>query len=148
MGARGPLPDLKVIDGKIQPPKRTPQPKPKLPKCPSWLKDAGKREWRRVAKPLHRLGLLTELDTTALATYCQCIATYTECQVVMNEKGETYETPTGQLKLRPEYYISRDMLKEIRALCALFGLAPGPRMRLQLPEPTDTELDELEDILD
>ncbi len=47
------------------------EPKPESrAKCPTWLKDEGRQEWRRLASELDYLGLLTNLDTTALALYC------------------------------------------------------------------------------
>ena len=73
MGARGPAPKptaLKVLDGnpRHRPINRSePRPRPVAPKCPSWLDAEAKREWRRIAPALERIGLLTEIDGTALA---------------------------------------------------------------------------------
>ena len=38
---------------------------------PGFLMPAAKDEWWRVAPQLHYLGLLTAIDVTALAAYCQ-----------------------------------------------------------------------------
>ena len=80
MGARGPLPKLQVVDGTFQPPANSPKAKPVLPKCPTWLTKEAKREWKRVAGPLYRAGLLTELDTNTLAMYCETWARFERCQ--------------------------------------------------------------------
>ncbi len=146
MGARGPLPKLRVVDGQFQPPAKTPKPKPTLPRCPSWLSEEAKREWKRVARPLYDLGLLTELDKQTLALYCAAWGRYEQMEAILAQEGDIYIQPNGVPKQRPEYYIMKDTLKELRALIALFGMAPGPRMRMQLPEPEET--DELADLLD
>ena len=44
-----------------------PKPKKKAPKCPGWLDAEAKTEWRRVAKQLEELGVLTEVDMAAFA---------------------------------------------------------------------------------
>jgi P27 family predicted phage terminase small subunit len=145
VGARGPLPDLKVVDGTYQPPANTPKAKPVLPKCPAWLSKEAKKEWRRVAGPLYRAGLLTELDKNTLAMYCQTWGRFEQCQKILAQEGDTYVQVNGEPKQRPEYYIMKDGMKELRALITLFGLAPGPRMRMELPEPPAR--DEMEDLL-
>ena len=145
MGSRGPLPNLKIVDGAFQPPANTPKAKPVLPKCPAWLSKEAKKEWRRVAGPLYRAGLLTELDKNTLAMYCQTWGRYEQCQKTLAQEGDTYIQSNGEPKQRPEYYIMKDAMKELRALITLFGLAPGPRMRMELPEPPAQ--DEMEELL-
>lgn len=141
MGARGPL---KLVDSGEKYQINTPKPAPAMPKPPNWLSTLAKREWKRVAPGLYRLGLLAELDRQALAQYCQAVARIEEAEKALKD-GQTYEN-NGRQYLKPEYRILQDAVKEVRAHCTLFGLAPGPRMRMQLPEP-DTP-DELEQLLD
>lgn len=145
MGARGPLPNLKVVDGAFQLPANTPKVKPVLPKMPPGLSREAKKEWRRVAGPLYRAGLLSELDKNTLVMYCQTWARYERIQKILDQTGDTFIQSNGDPKQRPEYYIMKDAMKELRALIALFGLAPGPRMRMQLPEPSVQ--DEMEALL-
>ncbi len=65
---------IKLLEG--NPGKRSlntgePQPNKKAPRCPSWLEDEAKKEWKRMAKQLEHLGILTEIDMAAFAGYCQ-----------------------------------------------------------------------------
>ena len=55
---------VKVLEG--NPGKRSlntgePKPEKKAPRCPAWLEDEAKKEWRRMAKQLEHLGILTEI---------------------------------------------------------------------------------------
>ena len=65
---------VKVLEG--NPGKRSlntaePKPEKKAPRCPSWLEDEAKKEWKRMSKQLEQLGILTEIDMAAFAGYCQ-----------------------------------------------------------------------------
>ena len=46
---------------------KEPKPEKKAPRCPSWLEDEAKKEWKRMAKVLENMGLLTEMDMAAFA---------------------------------------------------------------------------------
>jgi len=43
----------------------------KIPICPAHLDKESKKEWRRVVKILDAIGLMTELDRSILAEYCE-----------------------------------------------------------------------------
>ena len=68
---RKPIPTaIKELEG--NPGKRAlnikePKPKRKAPKCPTWLDNEAKKEWKRTAKQLEQLGILTEVDMAAFA---------------------------------------------------------------------------------
>lgn len=74
MPGRKPKPTkLKVLQGnpgKRKLPKNEPKPDPVIPDCPSHLDAIAKKEWKRFAKVLDKLGLLTEIDGSAFAAYC------------------------------------------------------------------------------
>lgn len=57
-------------------PLNTSEPKPnkKAPACPKWLEPEAKKEWRRLAKQMEAIGILTEVDMAAFAGYCQAYA--------------------------------------------------------------------------
>ena len=74
---------VKVLEG--NPGKRslnTNEPKPvkKAPRCPAWLEDEAKKEWKRMAKQMEQLGILTEIDMAAFAGYCQAYARWKEAE--------------------------------------------------------------------
>ena len=74
---------VKVLEG--NPGKRSlntaePKPEKKAPRCPSWLEDEAKKEWKRMCKQLEQLGILTEIDMAAFAGYCQAYARWKEAE--------------------------------------------------------------------
>ena len=46
---------------------RSPVAPGRLPSCPSHLTEPAAKEWRRIARALHRMGVVTEFDRAALA---------------------------------------------------------------------------------
>jgi phage terminase small subunit len=82
MRGRKPKPTaLKLIDG--NPGKRPiagrePKPPATQPTCPAHLAATAKSEWKRLAGVLNEIGLLTRIDRTVLATYCQAYGRWVE----------------------------------------------------------------------
>ncbi|MFH1485105.1 MAG: phage terminase small subunit P27 family [Chloroflexota bacterium] len=150
MSKRGPMPtptSQKLLAG--NPGKRPlnldqPQPRRGLLRCPSWLRDEAKREWRRVAPELGRLGLLTELDRSLLASYCQTLARWRQCEEILAVHGRTYWAASGQLRRRPEIGIAQADQAALRQLAAELGLTPSARGRMGITPEKDEEEDPLE----
>ncbi len=141
MGRRGPAAKstrLKLLEGNPgkRPLKKTgATPASRPPACPSWLGPEAKAEWQRLAPRLARTGQLTELDVAAFAIYCQTYADWRACQQVVAQGGATYATTSGRLAERPEVDMARRYGRLVRELAAEFGLTPGGRTRLSLPDP-------------
>lgn len=129
-------PELRIVEGNPghRPiPENTPKPSPKRPSRPSWILPEAKREWNRIVPQLERLGLLTSVDRAALAGYCQAWARYRQAEEILDTEGFTITTDKGNVIQRPEVSISRNMLQQVRAFAAEFGLTPSSRGRIQIP---------------
>jgi P27 family predicted phage terminase small subunit len=145
MGERGPAPKPTAIRELEGNPSHRPLPKnePKPDKgaaCPEWLPDEAKVEWQRVAPELERLGLLTKVDSTALAAYCAAYARWRAAEEAIATNGLTFETAGGYAAQRPEVGIANKAMADIRAFCKEFGLTPSARGRMSVPgedKPTD-----------
>lgn len=132
--------NLKILEG--NPGKRAlnksePKPKPIAPKCPTWLDKEAKKEWKRVAPELERLGLLTIVDGTALAAYCQAYSRWKQAEEILQAEGLIFATESGYLMPRPEVKIAEKSMQLIKSFCAEFGLTPSSRGRMSLPEVDD-----------
>lgn len=56
----------------------------KLPPAPAHLTRPGQREWRRMGRQLLDAGLLSSLDLTALALYCDAYARWLEARRILD----------------------------------------------------------------
>ena len=114
-----------------------PQPDPTMPKCPWWLDYHARKEWGRVCPELHRLGLLTIVDRTALAGYCMAYSRWLRAERELL-KGFTYQYIDKDFQTKrtnkPEVAIARDALNQVRAFCTEFGLTPSSRTRISIKE--------------
>lgn len=107
MGTRGRKPKptaLKILEG--NPGKRPlnesePKPEKKAPKCPSWLEPEAKKEWRRMSKILQELGILTQIDASAFAGYCQAYARWKEAEEFLTKHGTIFKTLSGYIQQVP-----------------------------------------------
>jgi P27 family predicted phage terminase small subunit len=107
-----------------------PKPEKKAPKCPKWLDDEAKKEWRRTAKQLEQLGILTEVDMAAFAGYCQAYARWKEAEEFISKHGTIVKTPSGYWQQVPQVSIAQTYLKIMNRFCEQFGLTPSARSRI------------------
>lgn len=141
---------LKVLEG--NPGKRElnenePKPKPKAPSCPKWLEDEAKKEWRRMNKQLEGLGLLTEVDMTAFAGYCQAYARWKESEEFITKHGAIVKTPSGYWQQVPQVSIAQTYLRIMNRFCEQFGLTPSSRSRLTADNGNSDDDDIMEHLL-
>src|SRR5687768_11007374 len=94
---RKPTPtNLKLLKG--NPGKRPlneaePMPAPAIPKPPDHVTGEARKEWFRISKQLHELGLLTEIDRAALAAYCIAWGRWVEAEQNLAKYGTVIKSP-------------------------------------------------------
>lgn len=86
--------------------KNEPKPQPIAPKPPSWLPREAKREWKRLAPELEKLGLLTIVDGTAFANYCLAYARLREAEETIKREGMVITTEKGYKMPHPAVKIA------------------------------------------
>lgn len=141
---------VKVLEG--NPGKRNlnihePRPEKKAPRCPVWLEAEAKKEWRRMAKQLEQLGILTEIDMAAFAGYCQAYARWKEAEEYISENGVVMKAPSGYCQQVPQVSIAQTYLKIMNRFCEQFGLTPSARSRIVTDNGKDKESDAMELLL-
>lgn len=138
MAGRKPKPtavkELEGNPGKRKLNAKEPKPEPGAPKCPSWLHPDAKKEWKRIAKNLEHLGILTEVDVNAFAAYCQSYARWKEAQEHISKEGSTFETASGYRQQSPWVGIANTNHRLMLSAAAEFGLTPSARSRIALAE--------------
>lgn len=140
---------IKIIEG--NPGKRPlnkyePKPEKKAPRCPSWLEDDAKKEWRRMAKQMEHLGTLTEIDMAAFAGYCEAYARWKEAEEFITRHGAIVKTPSGYWQQVPQVSIAQTYLKIMNKFCEQFGLTPSSRSRI-ITDSNEKEDDKMELLL-
>jgi P27 family predicted phage terminase small subunit len=148
MAGRKPKPtQLRVLEGmKGHRPLNKNEVKPKevAPECPSWLNEYAQEEWQSISKELLELGLLTNIDGTALAGYCQAVARWRQAEEFLEKyskdkdgkcNGFMVKAPSGYLQQLPQVSIAQKYLQIAKSFLIEFGLTPSSRANLIKPEP-------------
>lgn len=147
---RKPVPsNLKVLRG--NPGRRPinqnePKPEPIAPKCPSHLDKIAKREWRRIAPELERIGLLSRIDMAALAAYCQAYARWVKAEKAVQKHGMLIKTPNGYPVMSPFLLVASKAIEQMKSFLVEFGMSPSSRSRINIPGG-EKEEDEFEAFL-
>lgn len=124
------------------------KPPPGVPEMPAGMPRGAVDEWGRVVPILDSMGVLSILDRAALADYCICVARCWDLEQLIGDEGFTKKASNradGPAK-SPLFTILRMYRGSLQRWCELFGLAPGPRGRLDVPEKPEAE--DAEGILD
>lgn len=141
---------IKVLEGnpgKRPLNKNEPKPEKKAPKCPTWLETEAKKEWRRMSKTLEAIGVLTQVDASAFAGYCQAYARWKEAEEFLSKHGTIFKTPSGYIQQVPQVSIAQTYLKIMKDFCSEFGLTPAARSRIAVSTIEGSSEDPMEDIL-
>jgi P27 family predicted phage terminase small subunit len=122
-----------------------PPPEPALlpapPEPPPWLTDYAKEEWGRVAGELQIIGLLTSVDTTALAAYCWSYGIWRTASEQLEAEGLITETADGRQCRNALTKTAREAACDMIRFSSEFGLTPTARTRIangihQQPPPS------------
>lgn len=115
---------------------REPQPPGSVPTCPSHLSPTAKAEWKRLAKVLNRIGVLTQIDRAALAAYCQAWGRWVEAEKKLAETPALLKTPAGYVQQSPWLTIAAKQQELMLKFMGELGLTPSARTRLAVQVPT------------
>jgi P27 family predicted phage terminase small subunit len=103
-----------------------------LPTCPSHLNPTAKAEWKRLARELHRLGIVSQLDRAGLAAFCQAYGRWVEAERMLKETPPLIKLPSGYIQPSPWLGISNKQLELMQRFMSELGLSPVSRSRVQI----------------
>lgn len=154
-GSRGPLPKptaLKLLEGNAG---KRPldlaagvNPRIEIPSAPKHLSAEARKEWKRITPLLEELGLISGLDRTALALYCQAAGRLAELETAFNgmvakkvAEGKDYAdavyacsyavTPSGYEQQSVIVQLLGKHREQVNRYLMHFGLSPAARGRVQ-----------------
>ena len=119
---------------------REPQPPSSRPTCPSHLSPTAKAEWKRLAGTLNEIGIVTQVDRTVLAAYCQAYGRWVEAEKKLTETPVLLKTPAGYVQQSPWLTISNKQMELMAKYMAELGLTPSSRSRLAITIPNGPKL--------
>ncbi len=99
-------------------------------KCPDWLDDEAKKEWKRLIKELGENSDLKTVDLKAVEGYVQSYSKWKQCEMILRKDGFVIETENGYLQQRPEVAISKQALADMRSFQKELGITPASRSRI------------------
>ena len=136
----GEMSDDELIGAMLRPRDRNPAPRtgPGLPRCPGHLTAHGAKEWRRVARLLHDMGVLTAIDRAALAAYCQAWGRWVEAEEKLQETPILVRTPSGYVQQSPWISIANKQLELMGRYMVELGMTPSSRRRVSVLDRTPT----------
>ena len=111
-----------------KPPARKSRSRP--PSCPAHLTPPAAAEWRRVAKALHAMGVLTTFDRAVLAAYCQAYGRWVEAEDRLRETPMLFKTPSGYVQQSPWLGIINKQLELMGRYLVELGMTPASRSRV------------------
>jgi P27 family predicted phage terminase small subunit len=109
-----------------------PKPPASLPDCPPHLSEVAAEEWQRIAESLNKIGLLTQVDRTTMAAYCQCYGRWVEAEQKLKETPAILRMPSGYIQQSPWLTIANKQLELLVKYMAELGLTPASRSRLAI----------------
>lgn len=132
---------LKLVEGNPGKRRLKQEPQPtigEIPDPPDFLSAPAKEEWHRVAVELHRLGMLTIIDTAPLAAYCQSYGRWIVAERAIaklaardeNTGGLMVKTTNGNAIQNPLVGTAHKAASDMVRYAAEFGLTPSARARL------------------
>ncbi len=134
MRGRKPKPTaLKLVNGNPgHRPLNTREPKPahSIPTCPAHLSPTAKAEWKRLAREMHRLGIISQLDRAALAAYCQAYGRWVEAERKLKETPILIKLPSGYIQPSPWLAIANKSQELMLRYLGELGLSPVSRARV------------------
>ncbi|SDF69521.1 phage terminase, small subunit, putative, P27 family [Onishia taeanensis] len=120
-----------------------PQVAAEIPPCPAFLTKDAKGEWKRIAKDLQTLGLISKLDRGELAVYCQAWADWKVARekiAALEDSGFVETTPSGYKQMSAWMQLANRAEERMRKAGNSFGLNPSARASLGAGTVTQGEL--------
>jgi P27 family predicted phage terminase small subunit len=148
MRGRKPKPtSIKLVTGNPghrPPPTDEPKPAARIPKCPSHLDAEAKREWRRMARELDDLGILTSIDKAIFAVYCESWSLSKQIEKSLQKEGMIIRAKTREIEhpdgtivrtggvpmVNPRYKLKMMAVEKMMKALIEMGMSPSSRGRV------------------
>ena len=113
--------------------KNQPEPPVKIPKPPIRLGTIARRHWKYVVPLLEEMGVLSSIDSAALAAYCQTFEQWSNLEDIIKKDKKLAADDENKLSLRDNLSVGRSLIQirnQMRMMLAEFGMTPASRGRV------------------
>jgi len=142
-------------------PRNEVHPPSNIPTCPAHLDTKAQNEWKRVAPLLDSVGIITELDRSTLAAYCEAYSRWVNAIVKVRDMGDVYAKgrefgvinkkkvilKVGVLTLNPYVRIAKEAEDCMRKNASLLAMNPASRASLSIANIKPKQKDPYEEFL-
>ena len=99
-------------------------------RMPQGMSPGAQKHWPQIASLLTASRILTKIDATALAAYCELFARWRDAADNIAKHGVTVPGAAGALKISPHWSAFIQATSEMRRYLAEFGMTPAARVRV------------------
>ena len=142
MMGRPPIPThLKLVKGTARSDRENPNElKPPLvvPDPPSHLDEREKAKFSAMAEMLARHGVMTELDSGAIARYAIVWCRWLDAEAEVKKRGQVVKTTSDNVIQNPFLAVANKCMTQMAQIESEFGLTPSARSRIRMEMPSDT----------
>ncbi len=108
-----------------------------IPPPPDWLDDSAREFWDEYAPRLHKMGVLSDVDSMAFERVVSLASRIIRYEKEIAVKGETYETDQGLTKANPKVGMLEKAESALLRYMSEFGMTPAARNRVDLKGSDD-----------
>ena len=116
-------------------PQGEPEPVTDIPAPPDHLSDDAVAEWGRISIELRAVGLISQIDRSALAAYCQAYGRWCSAERLLAENGMLVKTTNGNIIQSPLVGIANKSLDLMHKFLTEFGMTPASRSKVSSSAP-------------
>ncbi len=114
-----------------------PKPESNNIKMPSWLSTEGKKQFKALSKELDDARIITNLDTHALALYCEAYSTWIKATKTLQKEGSVIDSKNGFPTQSPYVLVANKAFDQMKVMLAEFGMTPSSRRRVSVVPKKD-----------
>ena len=103
-----------------------------IPPVPSHLNEIAKKEYERTSKELLKMGVLSNIDRSALSAYCDYYSRWVQASIEMGDEPLTITTFHGNVIQNPLLGIQNTAKDQMRKFLIEFGMTPASRSKVSV----------------
>jgi P27 family predicted phage terminase small subunit len=104
-------------------------------KPPLWLSGEARAKWEIEFPKLVRNNMITDIDLTAFARYCQAFGRMVVAESMVAKQGDVLVSPSGFPIQNPYLAVSNKAFEQMNKLETEFGMTPSSRSRVSSSAP-------------